>query len=183
MDKVCVFFATGFEEIEALTAVDLLRRAGIGTELVSITGEMEVMGSHGIAVKMDKLFEDVDFSEVTMLILPGGAGTKHLEAHMSLMNQVDIFYKEGKDIAAICAAPSILGHRGMLKGKNACSFPDYESHLEGANVTKNPVEIADNIITSRGMGCSIDFGLAIVKKLRGEDTAKALADKIVYGHY
>lgn len=102
---------------------------------------------------------------------------------MSLMNQVDIFYKEGKDIAAICAAPSILGHRGMLKGKNACSFPDYESHLEGANVTKNPVEIADNIITSRGMGCSIDFGLAIVKKLRGEDTAKALADKIVYGHY
>lgn len=70
MDKVCVFFATGFEEIEALTAVDLLRRAGIGTELVSITGEMEVMGSHGIAVKMDKLFEDVDFSEVTMLILP-----------------------------------------------------------------------------------------------------------------
>ncbi|NLL77392.1 MAG: DJ-1/PfpI family protein [Clostridiales bacterium] len=183
MDKVCVFLTTGFEEIEALTAVDLLRRAGIDTEMVSITGELDVEGSHGISVKTDKLFENIDFNEVTMLVLPGGAGTKHLEAHTALMHQIEAFYKEGKNIAAICAAPSILGHRGMLKGKNACSYPDYESHLEGANVTQNAAEISDNIITGRGMGCSVDFGLAIVKKLRGEEAAQMLSEKIIYGHY
>lgn len=183
MDKVCVFFTTGYEEIEALAAVDLLRRAGIDTEMVSVTGEQEVTGAHGITVRMDKLFEDVDFSEVTMLVLPGGPGTKKLEEHDPLMRQMDAFYKEGKDICAICAAPSILGHRGMLKGKKACAFPGYEGQLEGAEVTWNPTETDGNIITGRGMGCAVDFGLAIVEKLQGEEAAKILADKIVYGHY
>lgn len=184
MSKVCVFFATGYEEIEALTVVDLLRRTGIDTDMVSVTGAMDVTSSHGVTIKADKLFEEVDFASVDMIVLPGGMpGTKNLEAHEGLMRQIDNFYKEGKDISAICAAPSILGHRGMLKGKRACSFPEFESHLEGAMVTQNPTETVDNIITGRGMGCSVDFGLAIIRKLKGKGEAEELAKKIVYSHY
>lgn len=181
MSRVCVFFAEGYEEIEALTVVDLVRRAGIDTDMVSVTGERTVTGSHGISVGMDRLFAEVDFSEADMLVLPGGMpGTVHLEEYAPLMEQVDAFYEKGKYVAAICAAPSILGHRGMLKGKKACSYPDKEKELEGAEVTKSGVEIAGNIITSRGMGCAIDFGLAIVSVLKGQEEADALAEKIVY---
>lgn len=130
---------------------------------------------------MDKLLEEVDFAELDMIVLPGGMpGTKNLEACASLMEQVDAFYENGKYVAAICAAPSIFGHRGMLKGRNACSFPEFESHLEGAQVSKNSVEVSDKVITSRGMGCAIDFGLAIVAEFQGQDAADALAEKIVY---
>ncbi|MBO5094738.1 MAG: DJ-1/PfpI family protein [Lachnospiraceae bacterium] len=181
MSKVCVFFAEGYEEIEALTVVDILRRAGIDTETVSVTGNKTVTSSHRIPVVMDKLFEDVDFASVDMLVLPGGMpGTKNLEAHAPLMEQVDAFYESGKYVAAICAAPSILGHRGMLKGKRACAFPDFESHLEGARVTKDSVEQDGHVITSRGMGCAIDFSLKIVAVFNGQEAADALAEKIVY---
>lgn len=181
MSEVCVFFGTGFEEIEALTVVDLLRRASIDVSMVSITGEKRVESSHKVWVEMDMLLEEVDFSGVKMIVLPGGMpGTKNLEACKILMEQVDKFYEEGKYLSAICAAPSILGHRGMLKGRNACSYPDFESHLEGAQVTRNPVEISEHIITSRGMGTAIEFGLAIVAGMKGEETAKELADQIIY---
>lgn len=184
MGKVCIFFAQGYEEIEALAVVDLLRRAGIETDMVSITKEKEVTGSHGVTVRMDKLFDEVDFEAADMLVLPGGMpGTKNLEAFEPLMEKLDAFYEGKKCIGAICAAPSILGHRGMLKGRRACSFPEFESHLEGAEVTDNPAEISDFIITGRGMGCAVDFGLAIVEKFQGKEAAAALADKVVYGHY
>lgn len=181
MSKVCIFFAEGYEEIEALTVVDLLRRSGIDIDMVSVTGNLTVTSSHGVAVQMDRLFEEEDFSEVQMLVLPGGMpGTKNLEAHGPLMKLVDEFYEKGRYVAAICAAPSILGHKGMLKGKRACSFPEFESHLEGAQVSHNSVEAAGNVITARGMGCAIDFGLAIVTAFQGRDAADALARKIVY---
>lgn len=181
MNKICVFFAEGYEEIEALTVVDLLRRAGVETDTVSVTGERIVTSSHKIPVVMDKLLEEVDFEEISMIVLPGGMpGTKNLEACAPLMEQVERFYQNGKCVAAICAAPSIFGHRGMLKGRNACSFPEFESHLEGASVSKNSVEISDNVITSRGMGCAIDFGLAIVAHFQGEKAAEELAAKIIY---
>ena len=184
MSKVCIFFATGYEEIEALTVVNLLRRAGIGIDMVSITGERSVVGSHAISVKMDKIFDEVDFTIVDMIVFPGGMpGTKNLEEYKPLMQQLDDFYDKGKMIAAICAAPSILGHRGMLKGKKACAFSDFESDLTGAIVTQNPVETVNNIITSRGMGCAIDFGLAIIEKLEGKKKAEELADQIIYSHY
>lgn len=184
MKKVCIFLAEGFEEIEALTVVDLLRRAAIDIEMIAVTGSKEVTGSHNITVLADELLEEIDFDTVDMLVLPGGMpGTKNLEANDKLMNELDDFYKKGKDIAAICAAPRILGHRGMLKGIKACSFPEFESHLDGAEVSKNPVETAGNIITGRGMGCAIDFGLAIIEKIKGREEADTLAAKIVYGHY
>ena len=181
MSEVCMFFGTGYEEVEALAAVDVMRRAGVEVDMVSITGEKYVTSSHKVTVEMDCLFEDVNFENVKMIVLPGGMpGTTNLEACVPLMEQVEKFYEQGKMIAAICAAPSILGHRGMLKGRNACCYPSYESHVEGAEVTKNSCEVSDHIITARGMGCAVDFGLAIVEKLKGTEEAERIAESIIY---
>lgn len=181
MSKVCVFFAPGFEEIEALTVVDILRRAEIDVDMVSITGEKKVTGSHKITVEMDKLFEEMDFGQADMLVLPGGMpGTKNLEAFEPLMKQIDAFYADGKYVAAICAAPSIFGHRGMLKGKAACSNPSFESHLEGADVKNSPAVVSGKVITSRGMGTAIPFGLAILEQLKGKEAVNLMKEKLVY---
>lgn len=181
MSRLAIFFAQGYEEIEALAVVDICRRCGLDIDMVSITEEKTVRGSHGIEVKMDKTFSEVDFESVDMLILPGGMpGTKSLEAHAGLMAQIDAFYEAGKYIGAICAAPSIFGHRGILKGRRACSYPSFESHLEGAQVTAGPVEVSGHVVTSRGMGTAIDFGLAIAELFCGKDKAEELAESIVY---
>ena len=181
MSKAAVFFGTGFEEIEALTVVDLLRRAGIETVMASVMDQRHVEGSHNIMVETDMLDREVDFDQTDVIVLPGGtSGTKHLEACELLMTQVDSFAKQGKIVAAICAAPSILGHRGILQGKKACSYPSFESHLEGAEVLQQPAVIDGNIITGRGMGASIPFGLAILEKLQGKEAARQMAETIVY---
>ena len=181
MSNICIFFATGFEEIEALTVVDILRRADITAEMVSVTGEREVTGSHGISVKMDKLLEEVDFDKTDMIVLPGGMpGTVNLEACKPLMDRVDEFYQKDKYIAAICAAPSIFGHKGILKGRKACSNPNFESHLEGADVKQEPAIVDGHIITSRGMGTAIPFGLAILEQLAGKEAVVQMRQKIVY---
>lgn len=181
MSEAAMFFGTGYEEVEALAVIDLLRRGGIEVDMVSITGERKVTGSHNITVEMDCLFDEVAFDKVSMLILPGGMpGTKNLEAYAPLMEQVDKFYEQKKALAAICAAPSIFGHRGMLKGRNACCYPSFETHLEGAKVSRNPCEVSEHIITARGLGCAVDFGLAIITYLRDEETAKQIAEAIVY---
>lgn len=181
MSRIAIFLATGFEEIEALAVVDICRRMDLTIDMVSVTGEQGVAGSHGIVVQADKLFSEVDCGTYDMLLLPGGgAGTEMLERHEGLMAQLDAFYRAGKYIGAICAAPSIFGHRGFLKGRKACSYPTFESHLEGAQVTKGPVEIDGHVITSRGMGTAVDFGLAVAGIFCGRDNADALAAKIVY---
>lgn len=181
MSKIAVFFAPGYEEIEALTVVDLCRRAKIETEMVSVTDKKNVAGSHGINVEMDKQFEEVDFDSLDMIVLPGGMpGTKNLEAHSGLMEQLDRFYNEGRGVGAICAAPSIFGHRGYLKGRKACAYPGFEEHLQGADVSMNSVEISEHVITSRGMGCAIDFALAIVERYCGKEVADQLASGIIY---
>lgn len=181
MSKIAVFFAEGYEEIEALAVVDICRRSSIVVDMVSITEDRQVKGSHGISIQMDKAFGEADFETYDMLVLPGGGkGTQGLEAHEGLMAQIDAFYEKGKYIAAICAAPSIFGHRGILKGRKACCYPSFESHLEGAQVTKGPVEISGHVITSRGMGTAIDFGLAIAGILCGQEAAEKMAQQIVY---
>lgn len=181
MGKAAIFLAEGFEEIEALTVVDICRRGGIAIDMVSVTEEIQVVSSHSVKVTADKVFSQAEFDAYDMLILPGGMpGTKNLEAHGPLMEQIDAFYAAGRYIAAICAAPSIFGHRGILKGRNACSYPSFESHLEGASVTKGPIEISDHVITSRGMGTAIDFGLAIAGVLSTPEKAKEIAAAIVY---
>ena len=181
MSKVCVFFGTGFEEIEALAVVDLLRRESIDTDMVSITDERTVEGSHGIRIEMDKVLGEVDFESTDVIVLPGGGvGTKNLEACAPLMEQVDAFVAAGKTVCAICAAPSILGHRGHLNGKRAIAYPGFEKELAGAEIVYEPAVTDGEIITGRGMGCAVDFGLAIVEHLKGKETAQALAKKVVF---
>ena len=181
MAKVGIFFGTGFEEVEALAVVDVLRRGGVEVNMISITGEETVTSSHGVGVKMDQMLADTKFDELDMIVLPGGMpGTRNLEACEALMEQVDRFYADGKWIGAICAAPTILGHRGILKGRNACCYPNMEDELSGAKVSFHSVEVSDKVITSRGMGTAIEFGLTILGQLEGEQKANQLAEKIVY---
>lgn len=181
MSKIGVFFAEGYEEIEALTVVDLARRAGIEVKVISVENQGEAVGSHGITVKMEQTLEETDFGELDMLVLPGGLkGTQGLEQSEALMRQLDAFYEAGKYVAAICAAPSIFGHRGYLKGRRATSYPSFESHLDGAQVTGGAAEVDGHVITGRGMGCSVPFGLAIVEQLCGKEEADSLADKVVF---
>lgn len=164
-----------------MTVVDILRRAGIETEMVSVMGEQTVMGSHQIPVVTDKLLSEVDFASVDVLVLPGGlAGTKNLEECEPLMGQIDAFVSSGKMVCAICAAPSILGHRGHLQGKRAIAYPGFEEQLTGAQIVSEPAVKDGNIITGRGMGCSIPFALEILKHLTDEKTARTMAEKIVY---
>lgn len=181
MKKIGVFFGTGYEEIEALTVVDLLRRAGLTVDMISVTDKKAVVGGHAIEVTVDKMLADVDFDALDAIVLPGGLGGKEmLENTAALMEQVDAFAKNGKIVAAICAAPTILGHRGILKGKKAGCYPGMENELEGALVSYDSVSVDGNIITSRGMGTSIDFSLALISKLLNPETAEDLAKKVVY---
>ena len=181
MKRIAIFFAEGYEEIEALTVVDLCRRAGIWVDMVSVTDSLQVTGAHGIPVVMDKMLAEVEFDTLDMLVLPGGMpGTRNLEQVPLLMEQVKAFAAAGKYIAAICAAPSVFGHLGLLAGKNACCYPGFEEELTGANVMFHPCEADGNIITSRGMGCAIDFSLKIIEKLENDDTASKIGRQIIY---
>ncbi len=181
MNDICVFFAQGYEEVEALTVVDILRRGGLPTKMVSVTEDREVTGSHQITVKMDCLLRELDFDKVEMIVLPGGMpGTKNLEACDALMKQVDAFAKAGRPVSAICAAPTILGHRGILKGKRACCYPGLEAELTGAETGKEPCIVSDNITTSRGAGTAIPFALAMIERYQGRAAADEMAEKIVY---
>lgn len=180
MSRVNVFFATGYEEVEALTVVDILRRAGIETDMVSVTGEKSVTGSHGITIQMDKLFEEIDDS-AEMIVLPGGIpGTPNLKAHKGLADLINSYNGAGKYIAAICAAPTVYGEMGLLKGKKATCYPGLEDGLTGAVMSEASVVTDGNIITSRGLGTAIDFGLALTEILLDKGTALDLASKIVY---
>ena len=181
MSKVLIFMAEGHEEIEALTVVDLLRRAGIEIEMVSITGNKKVPGSHGITTYCDKLIETCNFDSADMLVLPGGMpGTLNLELCEILMDQVHGFNASKKGLAAICAAPTVFGKAGILEGKKATCYPGMEKDLIGANVSTDEVCHDGHIITSRGLGTAIPFALEIVKTFQGEEAAKKLAQGIVY---
>ena len=181
MLKTAIFLADGFEEVEALTVVDLLRRAGIGIDMVSIMEGRTVIGSHQIAVEADKLFGELDFDVVDMIILPGGIpGTPNLEACEPLKAKIREVADKGKRLAAICAAPTVYGKMGLLEGKRACCYPGRESDLLGADVQTTEVTKDGNFITSRGMGTAIPFGLAIIEEFLGVQTAEDMGKKIVF---
>lgn len=181
MDKVYVFFADGFEEIEGLTVVDILRRGQIETVMVSVTGKLVVTGSHGIPVTMDGLFEDYDLNDGTVYVLPGGMpGTRHLGEHKELCELLIKAKTEGKKLAAICAAPSVLGQLGLLKGETATSYPGFEEKLEGAVTTLNQVEVSGQITTSRGMGTAIPFALELLAQLKGKEIAEEMGKSIIW---
>lgn len=181
MSKVLIFMAEGHEEIEALTVVDLLRRAGIEIDMVSVTGDLKVSGSHGITTICDKLIVDADFAEADMLVLPGGMpGTLNLEKCEPLMKQVYSFHEAGKNIAAICAAPTVFGRAGLLKGKKATCYPGMSGDLFEANISTDEVCHDGNVITSRGLGTAIPFALEIIKTFQGAEAADKIATSVVY---
>ena len=179
---VGVFFATGFEEVEALTVVDLLRRENIETIMISVTNDMNVVSSHKVAVAMDELIENIDFGSLDAIVLPGGnPGFGNLEKCTLLKDKTTEFINnKNKLVAAICGAPSVLGHWGLLAGKKACVYPGMDDELIGATVSHDSVIKDGNLITSRGMGTAIDFGLKIVEYYKGIEVSDALSKKIVY---
>ena len=179
---VYVHFADGFEEIEAVAIVDVLRRGGIETVMVSITGNKVVTGSHDIPLVADMLFEEADYSKCEMIVLPGGMpGTTNLLAHAGLASEIVSFAENKKYLAAICAAPQIFGKLGILKRKKATCYPGLEEKLEGAVALGDKVVIDGNIITSRGVGTAVEFGLALVGILKGKELAVELGKKMVVG--
>lgn len=181
MAKVYIFLANGFEEIEGLTVVDLLRRAEIDIQMVSIQDNIHVTGSHNITVKADCLFQEAKIDEADMLVLPGGMpGTVNLLHHLQLTQKIKEFHKQGKLLAAICAAPSVFGALGVLNGKKACCFPGFEEKLLGAKIQYDAVVQDGNVITSRGMGVANDFALKIIEQLADKKTADSVKEKVLY---
>lgn len=181
MSKLAVFFADGCEEIEGLTVVDMLRRAKIEVVGVSIMKRLEIHGSHDIMFQADTVFEEANMASYDGVILPGGGvGTANLGAHEGVLSTVQNFAKEGKLVAAICAAPSVLGQAGVLQGRRATCHPGWEDKLLGATTLEDTVVTDDNVITSRGMGTAIDFSLAIIDKFADEEIVADVRKGIVY---
>jgi 4-methyl-5(b-hydroxyethyl)-thiazole monophosphate biosynthesis len=172
MKTLLLFLAPGFEEIEAISILDVLRRANLNIISVSITGDLRVTGAHGISIEADKLYPEVELSDSDMLILPGGMpGAKNLNVHEGLKNALKNFARENKPLAAICAAPMILGQLGILAGKEAICYPGYETHLAGARLSKHSVVQDGNIITANGPAAAIKFALQIVSFFSGNDVS------------
>lgn len=181
MKKTAILFAEGYEEVEALTVVDLLRRAKIGCDIVAVKEVDEVTGSHGISVRADRRFSQLTPEEYDGLILPGGLrGVNNLAADERVLALLRDFAAAGKLTAAICAGPTVLAKAGLLEGRKACCYPGMEDQLTGAVASTESVVEDGSIITSRGLGTAIPFALALVAYFSGEAQAQALAKSIVF---
>lgn len=177
--RVTILLANGFEEIEAITPIDVLRRAGASVCIMSIEDKKNVQGAHHISVEADTLFDSELIMASDMIVLPGGMpGTKNLMAHRGLSALLPLFNETGRYLAAICAAPTILGKLKLLEGRSATCFPGFENQLLNAKLSNRPVVVDKNIITARGAGVSLEFSLKLVNILFGEDTFKALYSKM-----
>jgi 4-methyl-5(b-hydroxyethyl)-thiazole monophosphate biosynthesis len=177
---IYIFLADGFEEIEALTPVDLLRRAGAQVTAVSVDESPVVFGSHKIGVLADKALSSCDFSDAEMLILPGGMpGTRNLGECGKLCDLLKDKAKADTFVAAICAAPSVLGKLGILDGKEAICYPGFENALKGAKISEKRVVRDGNVITAAGMGVALEFGLELVAALFGKDKAEELRRSVI----
>ena len=172
-----IFLTTGFEEIEAIATIDVLRRAGLNVVTVSVESSRQVEGSHGIVVTADTLLEANDYSDSSILILPGG--TVRL-GEFDFLNKLLVSQNNaGKPIAAICAAPSLLGRLDILEGKEATCYPGFEEYLQGAKVVDKRVAADGNVITGRGPGCTVEFALKIVEVLLGQAKRQEIAEALI----
>lgn len=181
---VYVFLAEGFELVEALMPVDMLRRADIPVQTVSITASRQVTSSNKVSVEADLALAEADFALAEALVLPGGLpGTTNLGACPLLVEKLKEFAADpSKKVAAICAAPSVLGQNGLLAGKRAICYPGWEDKLEGAVVQPGAKAVVDgNIITSRGMGTAMEFSLALITELAGGEAAARVASAVQFG--
>ncbi len=177
---IYVLLADGFEEIEALSFVDILRRAEINIETVSVNDSKTVVGAHDISVNADKLLNEID-TMADGVVLPGGIpGTPNLQKNSTVTAILSNYFKNGKLIGAICAAPSILGELSLLDSKKATCYPSFESKLHGAVVSEERVVTDGNIITSRGAGTAHDFAFKFVEILKGKETADNIRSSMLY---
>lgn len=180
MKRIFVFLITGFEEIEALATVDILRRAGLNVQTVSLTGERTVSGSHGVTVAADMLFEEVPFGEADLLVVPGG--TPAYDGHEGLKKEVLAFYEKGGKVAAICASPMVFGGLGILRGRRATCYPGFEKYLEGATLcTDLPVVVDGHVVTGQGPGLTVEFALTLVELMAGRDKRGEIARQLLVG--
>lgn len=178
--KIFVFLAEGFEEIEAIAPIDVFRRAELDVTTVSIYDELIVSGAHNVGVQADTTFDKADFSGEFLIYLPGGMpGTTNLGNHKGLTELIKTQVEKGETVAAICAAPSILGQMGLLEGKEAISYPGFEETLTGATISEKIIAKADNILTAKGPGVAIPFALKIVEELKGKQTADDIAAAMI----
>ena len=178
--KVLIHLATGFEEIEAITTIDILRRANIDTEVVSICSCLQVCGAHGIEVRADVLLDRADYANADMLILPGGLpGSHNLADNEILKQRIQAHYDQKKWLAAICAAPLVYGRMGLLEGQEVICYPSFETELKGAKISKKSVVVSDKFITGKGPGITMDFALEIVEQLKGKTVAQDIAKGLI----
>ncbi len=183
MAKVYEFLANGFEEIEGMAPVDILRRGGIDIKTVSVTGSEFVETSHGVTVKADMLFEDADLSDADLLMLPGGMpGSKNLNAHEGVKKAIMNQYAKDKRIAAICAAPMVLGGLGLLKAKRATCSPGFEVYMDGAIYTHELYTIDGHIITGEGPAATLPYAYAILEMFVGKTASEDLQKKMQFAH-
>lgn len=181
MSQALIFLAPGYEEVEMLTVVDLLRRADISIDMVSITDDLMVCSSHNVMIKADCLFADADFAEAQMIILPGGIpGTPNLLADAPLTEQIRKFKAEGKWLSAICAAPTVYDSLGIFEGCKATCYPSFADKLKDAAYIKQPVVVDGIFTTSRGAGTTIEFAAAIIERFKGRAKADEILEKIIY---
>ena len=184
MAKVYEVLANGFEEIEGLAPVDILRRGGVDIQTVSITGSLSVRTSHGITVMADHTFEEMgDFSDADMLMLPGGMpGSTNLNEHEGVRKAMLRQFESGRYVAAICAAPMVLGGIGILQGKRATCSPGFEKYLNGATFTADLYTVDGNVITGEGPAATLPYAYKILSLLTDEDTARQLEHKMQFAH-
>jgi 4-methyl-5(b-hydroxyethyl)-thiazole monophosphate biosynthesis len=180
MKKILIHLADGFEEIEAITPIDVLRRAGCEVETVSVNGRNTVTSRRGVIVQADKQFNEVNYDNADVILLPGGQpGADNLNKHTGLKKQILQYHSEGKILAAICAAPLVLGSAGVLKNRKVTCFPGTEPMLTGAHCTGKAVEVDGNIVTGKGPGVALKFSLALVEILVGKDKSDELKAAMV----
>lgn len=183
MAKVYEFLANGFEEIEGLAPVDILRRGGVDVQTVSITGTNMVETSHGITVRADHVFGDVSFDDADMLLLPGGMpGATNLNAHEGVRRALVSQNASGRRIGAICAAPMVLGSLGLLRGRKATCSPGFQKYLVGAEYTGALYEEDGNIITGEGPAATLPYAYRILSYFAGAEAAETLKVKMQYAH-
>ena len=177
------FLATGFEEVEALAPVDILRRGGVEIKTVSVTGDLIVESAHGVGIKADALFEDIDPTDADLLMLPGGLpGATNLNEHEGLRKALVEQNARGGRIAAICAAPLVLGGLGLLEGRKATCYPGFEKYMTGATYTADLCTVDGNITTGEGPAAALPYAYTLLAALTDRQTADGIADGMMYKH-